>query len=79
MLISKKLFWEVGGFDTRYWCGWEDIALNQSVRKKGYSVFYEPTAELYHYESRTEGRYSAENSNFNIYMNDWYLNKDKNV
>jgi len=71
--ISKSLFEEVGGFDERYYCGWEDIALCNIVKQKGYKIYYEPTSEVYHYESRTDGRYSAENNNFNLYIKDWVL------
>lgn len=75
MLIPKGLFDELGRFDESYWCGWEDMDMMQQLRKRGYRVYYEPTAVVYHYESRTEGRYSQEGRNFNTYIMRWILNK----
>lgn len=74
-VMPKQLFNEMGGFDERYWCGWEDMDLCQKVRRAGYQIIYEPTALVYHYESRTEGRYSKEDSNFALYMSIWELGK----
>ena len=76
LLIPKTLFEEVGGFDEQYWCGWEDMDLAQKVRRKGYRIYYEPTALVYHYESRTEGRYSKEGSNFSLYISKYVLGKN---
>lgn len=76
MVTPKGLFEEVGGFDERYWCGWEDMDYAQRVKRKGYRIYYEPTSLVYHYESRTEGRYSKEGSNFSLYMSNWVLNKN---
>ena len=77
MVIPKTLFEELNGFDEQYWCGWEDMSLCQEVRKRGYRIYYEPTSLVYHYESRTEGRYSKEGSNFSLYMNKWALGGEK--
>lgn len=50
LLIRRDLFWDLGGFDSRYKVGaWEDVDLCWSVRKTGWKVIYEPLAELYHY------------------------------
>jgi len=75
MLTPKDLFEELGGFDEQYWCGWEDMDYCQRVRAKGMDIYYEPKALIYHYESRTEGRYIAEGSNFTLYMSRWELGK----
>lgn len=49
MLISRKLFEQVGGFDTEYRIGyWEDSDLNMKVRSLGYKIFYEPKSIIYH-------------------------------
>jgi GT2 family glycosyltransferase len=75
MLTPKALFEELEGFDERYWCGWEDMDYCQKVNLKGHKIYYEPKALVYHYESRTEGRYSKEGSNFTLYMSKWILGK----
>lgn len=49
MLISRKLFNQVGGFDTEYRIGyWEDSDLNMKVRSLNYKIFYEPKSLIYH-------------------------------
>ena len=68
----KKSLWDMlGGFDQRYWCGWEDIAFCLLAREKGYKVFYEPRSQLYHYEGETEGRYSKEDANRELFFKEW--------
>jgi len=73
LVTPKALFEEIGGFDEQFWCGWEDMDYCQKVRQKGYRIYYEPTSLVYHYESRTEGRYSKEGSNFSLYVSRWVL------
>ena len=75
MVTPKTLFEGLGGFDEKYWCGWEDMDYCQKVRRMGHRIYYEPTSLVYHYESRTEGRYSNEGSNFSLYMSKWILGK----
>jgi len=74
LLTPKALFEEIGGFDDEYFCGWEDMDYCQKVRQKGMNIYYEPKALVYHYESRTEGRYSREGENFSRYFQTWVLN-----
>jgi len=76
-VVPKGLFEDIGGFDEGYWCGWEDMAMCQEIHKKGQRVYYEPKAVVYHYESRTEGRYKRESHNFNRYMAQYILNKEE--
>lgn len=71
MITPKKLYKKIGGLFKEYWYGWEDIDYNNCLKDLGYKIFYEPTSVIYHYESRTPGRYSAENNNINIYMQRW--------
>ncbi len=75
-VTPKGLFEDIGGFNEDYWCGWEDVEYCQEVHKKGQRVYYEPAAVVYHYESRTEGRYKRESHNFNLYTSRWVLNKE---
>lgn len=49
LAIRKPLFDAVGGFDTGYERGYfEDVALCESVKALGYSVWYEPRCNLFH-------------------------------
>ena len=77
LVTPKKLYDELGGLDEAYWAGWEDMDYCQKVRQKGHRIYYEPTALVYHYESRTEGRYVKEGSNFSLYMSRWVLKGGK--
>lgn len=52
MLMPKKVFDEVGGFDKRYFLFMEDFDLCQMVRKAGYRVVYYPEAVAEHYHKR---------------------------
>jgi GT2 family glycosyltransferase len=77
LMTPKEIFNKAKCFDERYLNGWEDVAYCNTVKKMGFKIFYEPTAKVYHYESRTSGRYNTENNNFNLYMRDWELCKTK--
>ncbi len=48
MLVRKKIFEEVGGFDERFFMYYEDVDLCTSVGKKGYKVFYWPKTVIVH-------------------------------
>ncbi len=56
MLIRKKVFEEVGGFDEEnFRISFNDVDLCLRVREKGYLIVYTPYALLYHWESKTRG------------------------
>lgn len=53
MMIKRRLFEEIGGFDEHYAYAYTDADLCLRLREKGYSIIYTPYAELYHYEHTT--------------------------
>lgn len=56
LMIRKKLWQEIGGFDERYapaYC--EDSDLAFEVRKRGYSVVYQPQSVVVHFEGISNG------------------------
>jgi GT2 family glycosyltransferase len=63
-MIRHELFDAVGGFDEVYNpVEFEDIDLCYKVRAKGYSVWYTPEVEMYHFENvTTEGTDSLPNT-----------------
>jgi|WetSurMetagenome_2_1015567.scaffolds.fasta_scaffold145192_2 O-antigen biosynthesis protein len=73
MMIRKSVFQEVGGFDERYVNGWEDTDLVLKVREKGYKVWYNGTAVIYHkhFGSVNFGRLQHENDNRRLYDSIW--------
>lgn len=52
ILIPKKLFENIGGFDERYFLFMEDADLCRTVREKGLRVVYYPEAQINHYHQR---------------------------
>ena len=71
MLIEKDLFDTVGGFDEGFVNGYEDVDLCFRVRELGRKVIYCPSSELYHYESMSEGRFSAAMQNVKRLHQKW--------
>ncbi|MGB9763566.1 MAG: glycosyltransferase family 2 protein, partial [Minisyncoccia bacterium] len=62
LMVRKKVFNEIKGFDESYPVAYNDIDLCLSLRKKGYLVVWTPHAVLYHYESKSRGFNTGENS-----------------
>jgi len=56
MMIRKKLFEEIGGFDKNLARAWQDVDLCLAVRKRDKYVVYTPFSLLYHYEGGTRGQ-----------------------
>jgi GT2 family glycosyltransferase len=49
MMMPKKLFDQVGGFDVGYRIGyWEDSDINMIVKSLGFKVMYQPQSVIYH-------------------------------
>jgi len=55
MMVRKKVFDEVGGFDEELINAFNDVDLCLKIREKGYLIVYTPYAELYHHESISRG------------------------
>ena len=56
ILISKKLWDEIGGFDSRFAPAYyEDSDLAFEVRKHGYKVVYQPESVVVHFEGMSNG------------------------
>ncbi len=56
LMIKKSVFDEVGGFEEYLTVAFNDVDLCLKVRKKGYSVVFNPNVEAYHYESKSRGQ-----------------------
>lgn len=56
MMVSKKLFDEVGGFEEKLAVAYNDVDLCMKFLEKGYVNVFTPFAELYHHESKTRGQ-----------------------
>ena len=71
LLIKKKLFEEVGGFDEIHLSvAFNDVDLCLKLKEKGYLIVYTPFAVLYHYESTSRG-YDLNPSEILAIKNKW--------
>lgn len=52
-LVSRKVFFEVGGFCNELPGNYNDVDFCQKILAKGYDIYWTPYAELYHFESKT--------------------------
>lgn len=53
MMVDRGKFLAIGGFDTGFWCGYEDVDLCIRLRECGWRVVYEPASNVMHHESAT--------------------------
>jgi len=52
LLVNKKLFLQIGGFDKKYYPAYyEDVDLSMEIRERGYRIYYQPNTIIYHYKS----------------------------
>lgn len=57
--VPRRIFEELGMLDARYFpIYYEEVELAVRVKRAGYKIFYQPSAFLYHMESKTQVRYS---------------------
>lgn len=56
MLLPRRLFLEMGGFDERFKNGFEDVDLCVRLQRRGYRQVVESASVLFHYGSSSEGR-----------------------
>jgi GT2 family glycosyltransferase len=74
LLIRRAVFEEMGGFDTAYLNGYEDVDLCLRMGEAGHEVRYCPTSVLYHLESVTRwADYSVRHTSDNdrLYSERW--------
>ena len=55
MMVSRRAFDQVGGFDESFRVAYNDVDLCMKLTEKNYQIVFTPYAELYHYESRSRG------------------------
>jgi GT2 family glycosyltransferase len=56
MMVPRRIFDDVGGFDEGLRVVLNDVDLCLKIRQRGYLVVYTPHASLYHYEGSSRGR-----------------------
>lgn len=53
MLIEKKIFDTIGGFDEQFFMYGEDLDICYRVKKAGFRVYYEPTISIVHFKGKS--------------------------
>ncbi len=72
LLVRKKVFDEVQGFDEEYWNGYEDVDLCFKFGELGYKLVYQPGSIVFHYESQSgPERFSKVSHNINRLHKKW--------
>lgn len=68
---AERLRW-LGGFDERFWNGYEDVDLCLRFCQNGWRVVYEPKSVLIHHESQSgPERFSKERQNTELLQKKW--------
>ncbi|MDA8102475.1 MAG: glycosyltransferase family 2 protein [Nitrospiraceae bacterium] len=53
LMLPRRLFLDIGGFDDRYFMFLEDVELCRRLIRKGYQIGYEPEAVVVHHQGRS--------------------------
>jgi GT2 family glycosyltransferase len=56
MLVSRKAFNDVDGFDEGYTLNYSDVDLCMKIRDQGWRIVYTPDVRLIHYEHKSHNR-----------------------
>jgi GT2 family glycosyltransferase len=68
--VRRDAFDDVGGFDTGFANGYEDVDLCLRLGERGHEIHYCSTSTLYHFEMVTRG-YASNLPNHELYMQRW--------
>ena len=58
-MVNKKLYKEIGGYDTEFVLQAEQFDWQMRAKEKGFKIMYTPFAKLWHKESMTIGKHST--------------------
>jgi GT2 family glycosyltransferase len=70
-LVRRKLFLSMGGFDTAFRNGFEDVDFCLRLGQMGLQVHYCAESVLYHFESSSPGRFKHDSHNVELYRKRW--------
>jgi GT2 family glycosyltransferase len=71
MLVPRKLFLSLGGFDESFINGFEDLDFCFRARSNGAKVIYTPDCVVIHHESKTPGRHTHHERNARLFTSRW--------
>jgi len=72
LLIKRRVFNELKGFDVGFKNGWEDSDLCLRARERGYKIWYEPKAVVHHYHATSPARFEKEDDNLSLWLKRWH-------
>ncbi len=73
MLVRRKCFDAVAGFDQGYWNGYEDVDLCIKFQHEGWQIVYQPASVLIHHESKSgPERFAREKENLKRLTDRWH-------
>jgi GT2 family glycosyltransferase len=58
MMVSRKVIEEVGLLYEPYFLYYEELDWSEQIKRKGYKIYFQPKALIYHKESMTTGKES---------------------
>lgn len=70
MIFRSEVIKKVGMFDERYFLYYEDTDLSQRIKNNGYSIFYVPTAMLWHKNAGSTGGSGSA-------LQDYYISRNR--
>jgi len=72
--MPKKLFWEVGGFDEKYFLYYEDVDLCKAVRKAGKKIRHMPEVVVKHIGGGSHADEARQKADFYV-SQEYYFQK----
>lgn len=77
--IRRSVYAEVGGFDTAYRNGFEDMDMCLRLAERGYHHYVAGGSVIHHWVSSTEGRKDHENANLKLFRSRWLPKLEKMI
>lgn len=72
MMFRRDVLEQIGLFDEKYFLYFEDADINQRVKKHGFTVFYVPSAILFHLNASSSGGVEKENT-----LQDYFITRNQ--
>lgn len=77
LVISKKFFFEIGGYDEQYWPG-EDSKLCEIIIKNKGTIYYSSNLTVYHFRRSSLKKHLKQIFNYSFHRGLFFKQKDKN-
>ncbi len=73
LLVKKNIFLQAGGFDEKFWNGYEDVDLCFKIGELDYKIVYQPESIVIHHESKSGSeRFSKVANNVQLLNKKWF-------